>query len=405
MKTYLVAALIISAAMLNAQQFHKPDRYVENQRWGIAPCPTFQLSDTGKSVFTSKRKPKITLPQNSKGSFAFLPGDTATETYPLDEKVLIYLENPGTDSMRCYTDGNRNFNFTDDGPAIQSTVSGKITVRLKSIENNIRVFDLEALNKFMKPDSFLLKIFSSNPYYEGAMLDQPSMWLKCEFRNIKAKDVLAGKDSLCIAFADKNSNGLFMDSSDVFIAVRYGADSAYTTKLQGAKSTWSGAVFKFGSKTWEITFNEETFSLKERTDTILPVQLTEGSRVPDFMLHLATGDSVSFYKAVDSTKYCFIDFWGVWCSGCRLQIPELIKLNDSLGDRVVIVSVDAYDKQEKLLKFIAEHNMTWTQAVMNDEIRDMFMAGDGFPYGILIAPGRRVLKMDAYVRDVYHSIR
>lgn len=400
MKTYLVAALIISTAMLNAQQFHKPDRYVENQRWGIAPCPTFQLSDTGKSVFTSKRKPKITIPKNSNGSFAFLSGDPATEVYPLDEKVLIYLENTGSDSMRCYYDANRNFNFTDDGPAIQPSMNRKITVNVKTAENTLRVFDLEALNRYMKPDSFLLKIFSSSPYYEGVIFNHPSMWLKCEFRNIIAKDVIIGRDSLCIAFADENANGLYMDSSDVFIAVHYGADSAYTTK-----STWSGAVFKFGSKTWEITLSEETFSLKERTDTILPVQLTEGSRVPDFMLHLATGDTVSFYKAVDSTKYCFIDFWGVWCSGCRLQIPELVKLNDSLGDRVVIVSVDAYDKQEKLLKFTAEHNMTWTQAVMNDEIRDMFMAGDGFPYGILIAPGRRVLKMDAYVRDVYHSIR
>lgn len=405
MKTYLVAALIISTGTLSGQQFHKPDRYVENQRWGIAPCPTFQLSDTGKSVFTSKRKPKITIPKNSNGSFAFLSGDPATEVYPLDEKVLIYLENTGSDSMKCYYDANRNFNFTDDGPAIQPSMNGKITVNVKTAENTLRVFDLEALNRYMKPDSFLLKIFSSSPYYEGVIFNHPSIWLKCEFRNIIAKDVIIGRDSLCIAFADENANGLYMDSSDVFIAVHYGADSAYTTKLKGAKSTWSGAVFKFGSKTWEITLNEETFSLKERTDTILPVQLTEGSRVPDFMLHLATGDSVSFYKAVDSTKYCFIDFWGVWCAGCRLQIPELVKLNDSLGDRVVIVSVDAYDKQEKLLKFIAEHNMTWTQAVMNDEIRDMFMAGDGFPYGILIAPGRRVLKMDAYVRDVYHSIR
>jgi thiol-disulfide isomerase/thioredoxin len=405
MKKILLAILIITAASLSAQQFYKPDRYVENQRRGIAPCPTFQLSDTGRSVFATKRKPKITIPQNSNGSFAFLSGDPATESYPLDSKILIYLENPGTDSMRCYSDANRNFNFTDDGPAIQPSTNGKITVSIKTPENTLRVFDLEPLKKFMKPDSFLLDIFSSGSYYKGVVFNHPSMWLKCEFRNIKAKNLIIGRDSLCIAFADQNANGLFMDSADVFIAVTYGADSAYTTKLRGAKNAWSGTVFNFGSKTWEITLKDETFSLKERTDTILPIQLTEGSRVPDFILHLAQGDSVSFYEAVDSTKYCFIDFWGVWCGGCRLQIPELIKLNDSLGDRVVIVSVDAYDKQEKLLKFIAEHNMTWTQAVMNDEIRDMFMAGDGFPYGILIAPGRRVLKMDADVHDVYHSIR
>lgn len=71
-----------------------------------------------------------------------------------------------------------------------------------------------------------------------------------------------------------------------------------------------------------------------------------GSRAPDFrVLDLASGDTVSL-----RTRYqghvTLVNIWATWCEPCKVEMPAMQRLYDSLGARglkIAAVSIDEGD--------------------------------------------------------------
>jgi len=86
-----------------------------------------------------------------------------------------------------------------------------------------------------------------------------------------------------------------------------------------------------------------------------------GSRVPDFRTYdLGTGDSVSIRTRYDGTV-TLVNIWATWCGPCRVEMPSMQRLYDSLGPRgfkIAAVSIDE-DSPETVRSFVKELGLTF----------------------------------------------
>lgn len=62
-----------------------------------------------------------------------------------------------------------------------------------------------------------------------------------------------------------------------------------------------------------------------------------------------------------SDKLIFVNFWASWCGPCELEAPDLQKLHENYGDRMVLYGVNAtkYDKERAARKFVEDHKFTF----------------------------------------------
>ena len=86
-----------------------------------------------------------------------------------------------------------------------------------------------------------------------------------------------------------------------------------------------------------------------------------GVRAPDFRaVDLATGDSVSFrdrYKG----QVTMVNIWATWCVPCRVEMPSMQAVYDSLrgrGFRIAAVSIDEGDATD-VRNFAAELGLSF----------------------------------------------
>jgi len=79
-----------------------------------------------------------------------------------------------------------------------------------------------------------------------------------------------------------------------------------------------------------------------------------------------------------------LDFWGVWCSPCRAEMPQLVALHDRLAARgLVVLTVHTPQKATLLPAYLAEHRLTLPVAVDTGETARAYGV-DAFPTHILI---------------------
>ena len=72
------------------------------------------------------------------------------------------------------------------------------------------------------------------------------------------------------------------------------------------------------------------------------------SDLSDSPVSLVGGDSHSFKN--DQGKYTLINYWAIWCTPCREEIPELNKLAEEYADQLTVLAVNFDGEQgEELL--------------------------------------------------------
>lgn len=86
-----------------------------------------------------------------------------------------------------------------------------------------------------------------------------------------------------------------------------------------------------------------------------------GARAPEFKaIDLATGDSVSLRERYKG-KVTLVNIWATWCVPCRVEMPAMQSVYDSLGSRgfrIAAVSIDEGDPTE-VRNFAAELGLTF----------------------------------------------
>jgi len=76
----------------------------------------------------------------------------------------------------------------------------------------------------------------------------------------------------------------------------------------------------------------------------------------------------SFWKLNFSKKVVVLHFWGVWCSACKPQIPDLSQLATKYGnDKLEIIGVHTYHFKHAIPEFLSRTPLPYTIAVDNNE--------------------------------------
>ncbi|MFM6344186.1 MAG: TlpA disulfide reductase family protein, partial [Dolichospermum sp.] len=91
----------------------------------------------------------------------------------------------------------------------------------------------------------------------------------------------------------------------------------------------------------------------------------------DFTIKNLNGETLSFehYKG----KVIFLNLWATWCGPCKVEMPAIQKLYESVGsDSIVFVmlSIDRERDQYKVLKYIQEKAYTFPVFLKSGDLTD-----------------------------------
>lgn len=96
-----------------------------------------------------------------------------------------------------------------------------------------------------------------------------------------------------------------------------------------------------------------------------------------------------------SGKVVVLNFWATWCPPCKKEIPALIELMETLGERGLQVVGIAIDEREAVADFIDTFGVEYPILIGGTEAIALAHAyGNGFgalPYTVIIAPDGRVV--------------
>ena len=92
--------------------------------------------------------------------------------------------------------------------------------------------------------------------------------------------------------------------------------------------------------------------------TDAPVGIQVGMQAPDFTLRTLTGESFNLYA--QRGKPVFLNFWGTWCPPCVAEMPDIQKLQNTMGDSIHIVGIGVRDTRIQEIRFITRYGYTWT---------------------------------------------
>jgi peroxiredoxin len=76
------------------------------------------------------------------------------------------------------------------------------------------------------------------------------------------------------------------------------------------------------------------------------VGVAEGKAAPDFELTTLEGEQISLSSL--KGKKVIINFWATWCPPCRAEMPDMQKIHDTYGDKVVVAAVNLTSSEKSI---------------------------------------------------------
>lgn len=83
-------------------------------------------------------------------------------------------------------------------------------------------------------------------------------------------------------------------------------------------------------------------------------------------------------------KVVLLDFWGVWCSPCRKEMPALVELQRTYAERgLVVVTIHTPQKAKEVREYLKEHAIPLIVAMDTGDTAEAYGV-DEFPTYVLI---------------------
>ena len=150
-------------------------------------------------------------------------------------------------------------------------------------------------------------------------------------------------------------------------------------------------------------FSEPDFAnlIGRAVDWILGYGLVPGSPAPDFPLRLMDGTSLSFRSVLEKSpaKVKLVEFMASWCSHCKKQLPEIVKLKADMAHLgFEVVFVDYMESIEVVKQYLSEHpEISWTTGITPDGL-------GAKKFGVKGLPSLFILDENNVVRHVFRKV-
>lgn len=399
----IIFAVLIAEAQKTDTIFFGP-KYTNIDLKGHGVCVLYKY--TGDTIYYRSQPYKINIPaklDTSDIAFGYIYF-TGWKNMTIDKISPVLVESYKDYHARIYVDKNQNMDFSDDGDPHQ--LNGKndsIVISMVSSTNEKGLFKL-MLNwiGYSSPESrkMTTDFFGDHPNGRKNTQLHSDYWLEDRRLNQRiTKSVLNG-DSVLIGIYDYDCNGLFNNTRDRVMIGDYATGTISDRKSQGAYSLGDTTIVKTKDSYFEITEIEETGSYLVIKPTDLRInKLIYGDTVPDLPVRLINDSVVSLHSLLKPGAYNLIDVWGTWCKGCLLQTPKLMELDSAYGQKLHIIALNFGNNKKQIQDYMAKNNIPWPNGYADDNIRSTFMV-DGYPYLMLVGPGKRVIIMQASLKKI-----
>ena len=105
-------------------------------------------------------------------------------------------------------------------------------------------------------------------------------------------------------------------------------------------------------------YGQTTTTTTPPPTTDAPIGIQVGMQAPDFTLRTPTGERFNLYE--QRGKPVFLNFWATWCGPCVAEMPDIQKLQNTMGDSIHIVGIDLRETRSQVLRFVTIYGYTWT---------------------------------------------
>ncbi len=103
-----------------------------------------------------------------------------------------------------------------------------------------------------------------------------------------------------------------------------------------------------------------------------------GSAAPDFELTDLSGKKVRLSDL--KGKVVILDFWAKWCGPCRMEIPDLVKLQSKYGEKgLTIVGLTVTSPEKDVRSFAQAQGMNYPVLLDADDLTNRYGGIVGIP--------------------------
>ncbi len=88
-------------------------------------------------------------------------------------------------------------------------------------------------------------------------------------------------------------------------------------------------------------------------------------------------------------KWVVVNFWATWCSPCQSEIGELMALQSSRKDVVVIGVAESYRDRKEVINFVKARGVSYPVVLGTEDTAADFGGLNGVPTSFLYAPDGR----------------
>lgn len=131
----------------------------------------------------------------------------------------------------------------------------------------------------------------------------------------------------------------------------------------------------------------------------------------DFTLEDINGDEVRLSDY--SGKVIILNFFATWCPPCRAEMPDFNQIQEEYKNDVKIIAVNVgRETLSKVRGFAADNNLTFTIAMDDGKVGDLYGPIRGIPVTVIIDKDfnivRRYVGMrtkEVFVKDIEESLK